>query len=442
MNTHLVSGYSPFGWAAVLRIMRMIAWRLCTEHGVLDGGALTCPHCGVATLDGTDPSQSELVTAAFFARPQNMRRIGIAWGVIVLMVIFGVYIWSKHERVGSLVGHGLAIAGIAVLVWASRQPREWRIPVESRLRRWTSAPTISVMLCLLFVVIREAVGVQALWYGAGLPVWRIATATLTHGGFMHLLGNMAFAWLFGTPVDLRVGRAWTAVIIAASAIAAALAQAHYSAEPMVGFSGAVYGLLGATLALMPTSPQVLRMSAAAIVVPTWAWMIVIIPAYTLVAAFDSHSHVAWVAHLGGFLAGLIVALPMRRVTPSEEFLLLEKRRRDRALSRAAAYETATLTSELAPEASDTSNVVTNQDAEIEAFHAAARRRRVVVSTIGGIAMLGFGGAATLLATIMKAAPLAGGRRANVIIVGLVMCLAGAFMLLQAAKEARVHKRRP
>lgn len=415
----------------------MTPWRLCGEHGVLDASAIKCPHCGVATLDGTDAAQRDLVTAAFAAHPIDMRRVGMAWGAIFLLIVLGIYIYEKSERIGTFVGYGLVVAAIAILAWASRMPIAWRVPPEpgARLRLWTSAPVISVMLCFVFVVIREVVGVQALWYGAGLPLWRIATATLTHGGFMHLVGNMLFTWLFGVRVDLRVGRAWTTVIIAASAIVAALAQAQYSAHPMVGFSGAVYGLLGATLALLPTSPQVLRISAASFVVPTWAWMLVVIPAFTLVSAFDTRTNVAWVAHLAGFLGGILVALPMRRVRPSERFLLLEKLRLDRITSKRKDYINVTA-DELAADTTD----VASSNPEIAAFHAAARRRRAIVSLVGGIAMLVFGGIATTVATLTEAPPDQAGRRTSIIIAGLVMCLTGAVMLLQAVNEARARKK--
>ena len=416
----------------------MIAWRLCAEHGVLDASTLTCPTCGVATIDATDPKQQDMVAAAF-TRPPSMRRVWIIWAVILAMAAVGIYIWTKSEHVGSLAAHAIAVLAVAVIVVGSRPPRAWRVPIDPawRARRWTSATMIAMGLCLAFVVIRELVGVQALWYGAGLPVWRIATATLTHAGFMHLLGNMLFTWAFGMMIDLRVGRALTAVIIAASAVGAAVAQARYSANPGIGFSGAVYGLLGATLALMPTSPRVIPIKAAAIVVPTWAYMIVIVPAYTLVAAFDRHSNVAWMAHLGGFVAGFVVALPMRRVQPSKLYLLLEQRRRD-ATTHIASYETVTLTTDVEPEA--VADVRTSQDAEIAVFHAAARRRRAIVSTVGGVALLVFGGTATVLATIMKADSMAAGRRAQVIIIGLIMCLAGGFMLVQVVKEARARRK--
>jgi len=136
--------------------------------------------------------------------------------------------------------------------------------------------------------------------------------------------------LFGFAIDLRIGRLWTAVILAIAAITAALAQAQASPHTsMVGFSGAIYGLIGATLALMPTRPTLLALRGSRIPMPTWLWSLFMIPLLTFTAWVDHKGHVAWGAHLGGFIAGFLVALPMRRIPTTTLFERLEDKRRER-----------------------------------------------------------------------------------------------------------------
>jgi membrane associated rhomboid family serine protease len=173
------------------------------------------------------------------------------------------------------------------------------------------------------------VGIEALWYQRGAAPWRIVTASLTHSGFIHFAGNMIALFLYGIAIDLRVGRLRSAAILAVAAIAGAVVQARYSPAPMVGFSAAVYGLVGATLALMPTRPTVLTMQGFAIPLPMWAWSMIMIPVLTLIAWIDQRSHVAWVAHIGGFVAGFVVALPMRWVAPTRWFAAYEEARAKR-----------------------------------------------------------------------------------------------------------------
>jgi membrane associated rhomboid family serine protease len=414
--------------------------RVCLDHGVFEG-APTCATCGKPALDLDNDSERELALAAIAAHPPSPRRMELVLGIPLVLAIVGVLIYVKNERVGTYTAYAFTLVAIAVFAWAGRPPAQWRIPVThaDRVRFWTSAPIVASFLCLAFVVVADVVGHPALWYAHGMPPWRIATASLTHSGFLHIVGNLSFTLMLGLTVDRRVGRAATWIIFAASAVAAALAQAQFSDKPMVGFSGAVYGIFGATLALMPTSPQLMRMrDESAVAMPTWAWMLVIIPAYTLIAAFDPNTHTAWVAHLGGFAAGLFVALPMRRIKPSARFQLMEKLRRDQIESATRAQRFDVMSTETAaPDGYE--NVATSQDAEIAAFHAAARRKKMRVSIIGGGILIAVGGTAATLATLMQATRMASGRRAQVIVIGLVTVMSGVFMLRQAFVERRRHR---
>src|SRR5262249_17537541 len=141
-------------------------------------------------------------------------------------------------------------------------------------------------------------------------------------------GNMIALVMFGPVIDKRIGRARTALILAAGAFVGAYAQALYTTQPMVGFSAAIYGLFGATLALLPRRPQVLTLHMVPIPLRAGAWLLVCGPLFTLIAATDKTGGVAWVAPLGGFAAGFLVALPMRRVPEPADFVANEKAREE------------------------------------------------------------------------------------------------------------------
>ena len=151
------------------------------------------------------------------------------------------------------------------------------------------------------------------------------TAMFLHGGWMHLIGNMLFLWIFGNNVEESMGRTRFVVFYLACGVAAALSQALPEPEsiiPMIGASGAISGVLGAYLILHPFArvlvviplgfyPYLTRLPAA-IVLGLW-FLIQILSSLTVNPA---EGGVAWFAHIGGFVAGvLLVPLFRRRDVP-------------------------------------------------------------------------------------------------------------------------------
>ncbi|MBI5851530.1 MAG: rhomboid family intramembrane serine protease [Planctomycetes bacterium] len=139
-----------------------------------------------------------------------------------------------------------------------------------------------------------------------------------HGGFLHLLGNMWFVWVFGDNVEDRLGRARYLVLYFASGFAALLAQILADpafGQPMIGASGAVSGVLGAYVVLFPHA-RILTL------VPIgWIFFTTVWPAFAFLGIWfliqllqgmlaPPHAGgVAWWAHAGGFVVGAALAMP-------------------------------------------------------------------------------------------------------------------------------------
>ena len=149
---------------------------------------------------------------------------------------------------------------------------------------------------------------------AVVPGWAtMFTAMFMHGGWMHLLGNMLYLWIFGNNVEDSMGRGRFLVFYLLCGVAAALAQSladPASETPMVGASGAIGGVLGAYIILHPQAN-----------VRVFAWIIVFVrvinvPALIvlglwfggqLLSGFTTPTEgagVAFWAHIGGFVAGM------------------------------------------------------------------------------------------------------------------------------------------
>jgi membrane associated rhomboid family serine protease len=134
-----------------------------------------------------------------------------------------------------------------------------------------------------------------------------------HASLLHLAGNMLILWVFGSVVEDLLGRMRFVVLYFACGLAAAAIQiasdpAAYTAT--VGASGAISGLLGAYLVSYPSAR--LRLAVPPLRVPTLLFLTlwIAIQLASLQIRGDSAVGVAWWAHVGGFLAGASLVLPM------------------------------------------------------------------------------------------------------------------------------------
>ncbi|MEK6607014.1 MAG: rhomboid family intramembrane serine protease [Myxococcota bacterium] len=153
-----------------------------------------------------------------------------------------------------------------------------------------------------------------------LPLTAV-TAMFLHGGWLHLLGNMWYLWLFGDNIEDQMGIGRFAVFYLVCGLAAAALQVAVepaSTIPMIGASGAIAGVLGGYARMFPRARvhtivilffiQHLHLPAILLL---GFWFLL-----QFVSAAGGGAGVAWYAHIGGFIAGfLLVGLFVRRSGP-------------------------------------------------------------------------------------------------------------------------------
>ncbi len=148
----------------------------------------------------------------------------------------------------------------------------------------------------------------------------LVTSQFLHGGWLHLLGNMLFLWIFGNNVEDRLGRIQFLVFYLAGGVVAALAQVAIDPEstiPTVGASGAIAATLGGYLVLFPrariTSLVFLGffyqlINVPAVVVLAFWFVLQLVDGIASLGITEETGGVAFFAHIGGFVFGALVAL--------------------------------------------------------------------------------------------------------------------------------------
>ena len=154
----------------------------------------------------------------------------------------------------------------------------------------------------------------------------LITSQFLHGGWLHILGNMLFLWIFGNNIEDRLGRFPFLVFYLTAGAVAGLAQVAIdpgSAVPTVGASGAIAGALGAYLVLFPrariTSLVFLGFFYQLIDVPAVVvlgfWIVLqVIDGLASLGLTAASGGVAVFAHIGGFAFGAVVAVLIARTT--------------------------------------------------------------------------------------------------------------------------------
>ncbi|MDX2229578.1 MAG: rhomboid family intramembrane serine protease [Leptolyngbyaceae cyanobacterium bins.349] len=154
-----------------------------------------------------------------------------------------------------------------------------------------------------------------------LPEWStLITSQFLHGGWLHLLGNMLFLWIFGNNVEDELGHTKYLILYLASGILAALTQWFFyptSAIPSLGASGAIAGVMGAYIIRFPRARILTFISIFLIRVPA----IVFLGLWFVQQAFYGlaslnvptnigmeNGGIAYWAHAGGFVFGIVLAL--------------------------------------------------------------------------------------------------------------------------------------
>jgi membrane associated rhomboid family serine protease len=147
------------------------------------------------------------------------------------------------------------------------------------------------------------------------PLVTLVTYQFLHGGFMHLAGNMLYLWVFGDNVEDAMGHGRFLLFYLACGVLAALAQVAAdpaNATPLIGASGSISGVLGAYLILHPRA----RVLVPIVIIPLYlpAWLLLIFWfGFQFFAAFGGPAadNVGWWAHIGGFVAGVLLIFLFR-----------------------------------------------------------------------------------------------------------------------------------
>ena len=155
-----------------------------------------------------------------------------------------------------------------------------------------------------------------------LPAWfTVLTSMFMHGGWMHLIGNLWFLWVFGNNIEDSTGHGRFLVFYLLCGVIAALAQAAadpLSAIPMVGASGAISGVMGGYIVLYP------RVRVHMLVFLFVFITRIVVPAYMMLGYWfllqllssvprisSEAGGIAFLAHAAGFVAGMVLVLFFR-----------------------------------------------------------------------------------------------------------------------------------
>lgn len=202
------------------------------------------------------------------------------------------------------------------------------IPLRA-LIRMNSFPAVTFLLivantfCFLFERALSPYAQQALIYRYALVPDRIhilslVTSMFLHGGWMHLIGNMWFLWVFGSRVEDTMGGFKFLTYYLLCGIASAVVHVAFnlgSPTPTIGASGAIAGIMGGFMLLYPRA-RVLTLIFIVVFVTTLELPAVVLLLYWFLIqlfsglasfgrmALTDAGNVAWFAHVGGFLAGM------------------------------------------------------------------------------------------------------------------------------------------
>lgn len=181
---------------------------------------------------------------------------------------------------------------------------------------------VGTLLTGTFEKIIDEYGMRPVEIFAGTRLETLFTSMFLHGGILHILGNMLYLYIFGDNIEDVLGRGKFLLFYFGTGLIASLAQAVTdpgSSIPNIGASGAISGVLGAYIVLYPRA-RVLTVAAI-----YYFWRIIMVPAVLFIGFWfvlqvlsasltwmtGLSSGVAYLAHIGGFIAGAIFILPAR-----------------------------------------------------------------------------------------------------------------------------------
>jgi len=157
---------------------------------------------------------------------------------------------------------------------------------------------------------------------AGRGLLTLLTSMFLHGGWAHLLGNMLFLWIFGDNVEDAFGHVLYLIFYLVTGLAASMAQVLLdpsSTVPGVGASGAISGVLAGYIVMFGSNRVRVLMGGVVTTVPAYVmiglWIVLqFVNGFASIANTAQTDGVAYGAHVGGFIAGLILTFLLRGFT--------------------------------------------------------------------------------------------------------------------------------
>src|SRR5713101_244275 len=212
--------------------------------------------------------------------------------VTLLIIGLNVVVWLLVQGAGSMLSVARSVCELGLI------PGE----LTGMLAPGTRFPMGDGLVCLT---------------DPGRQVSHVVTSMFLHGSWMHLLGNMWFLWLFGNNIEDSMGHGRFVVFYLLSGVAAALLQVAFSPAspiPMVGASGAISGVMGAYLVLYPRvrvyTLVPIGFFFTNIALPAWVmliyWAFLQLAGGVVGMVGGQAGGVAFWAHVGGFLAGVVL----------------------------------------------------------------------------------------------------------------------------------------
>ena len=157
--------------------------------------------------------------------------------------------------------------------------------------------------------------------------YTLVSAMFLHGGFFHLAGNMLFLWIFGDNIEDELGHGKFIMFYLGCGVIASVAQ--YAVDPLamiptVGASGAIAGVMGGYLLLFPKAKVdiliILIVIFRILPIPAWIMLMLWLGMQVIggIGASSDEAGVAYWAHAGGFVAGMVLLIPfwLRRGGPA------------------------------------------------------------------------------------------------------------------------------
>jgi membrane associated rhomboid family serine protease len=160
--------------------------------------------------------------------------------------------------------------------------------------------------------------------GADFPT--IFTSMFMHAGWLHLGGNMLYLWIFGDNVEDSFGHIKFLIFYLVCGIAATVAQLVFSTSsnvPNLGASGAIAGVLAAYIVLFPRGQVKVLMGRGLIPMPALVvigiWIVLqLVSGIGSISTSAETGGVAYMAHIGGFVAGIVLTLVLRATGTRQE----------------------------------------------------------------------------------------------------------------------------